>query len=340
MSARLRTVVPALTLLIGTLGGVRADEWTPLPQQVLAGWRCTTAPGEQWTAWRGLPGDGAQWQPVAVGTPAPYPLEVEPADQHRWPFVWTPEDVPPGKAVYFRRNFQMPGQAPMARLRVCAYGSLALYLNGERLLHADEEGKLFEVDVTDKVVTGANQLAAAVIRGGKNYGLLVMGEAEFLATDQTWHTTKELGKEDQYNRALQRPGRTPVSVPAWAMPGTALRWDPVEPGLSLEWEGVSYPTMQPVGGMPEYSTAYFRGSLNIDGLPVSGVLQILGDDGYEVYVNGHVVAVEKRADKAYMPAVVDITDYLTCGDNLIAAKVTNDWGPGRIHLQPTIIMQF
>ncbi len=338
---RLRTVGFALLLGFWALAYVNAAEWQRMPYNR---WECTIKPGERWVS--GGKGDGSEWEPVRIGTAAPYPEQVEPADQYRWGFMWSKEQVAVGEAVYFRRWIRVDaGEIKHATLRMCAYGSFVAYLNGQQLLRSDETGVLHEINITEFLKTGDNRFAIAVVRGEKNYGLLVMGETELTwpLQESAWRTADTLAghelkkRETPYTRSLRRSytpywTRMPL-IGNWA-------WTRTEPGLDLNWDDTTYPTIQPKGGMPEYSTAYFQLRISFHELPVSGVLQILGDDGYEVYVNGYVVAVEKRADKAYLPVVVDITDYLRCHGSTIAAKVTNDWGPGRVHIQPTVMVQF
>jgi len=231
-------------------------------------------------------------------------------------------------------------------LRMKYDDAVIAYLNGERLLRSDKTGVLHDIDIAEHLKTGDNWFAIAVTRGEKNYGLLVMGEAELVwpLQESRWEATDKLTDYDQKKRTTFLPTRSLKHsyTPRWTTMCTMgdWAWSRTEPGLKLTWDNITYPTIQPPGGMPEYSTAYFLLDLGIAGRALSGVLQILGDDSYEVYVNGHVVAVEQRADKAYLPTIVDITDYLLHGCNVIAAKVTNDWGPGRIHIQPTILMHF
>ena len=332
----------SLALAFLLLAPAHAAEWVTLSGGLRHFWRCTTTPGEHWTAWARLDSDGGNWRPVSLDTPAPYPGAMEPVDQYMWPFMWIEGDVPAGKAVYFRRPIEVvAGQIAHATLKICAYGSFVAHLNGKQLLRSDETGVLHEIDMTEHLHNGCNELAIAVTRGEKNYGLLVMGDVELLwpVHESPWQVTDELGSEEQAGHPP--PQHAALEGRAWTTNRVTTRWPMSEPGLELTWEDTSYPTVQPVGGMPEYSTAYFRLPFYLCGLLADGVLQILGDDSYQVYVNGHLVAVEKRADHAYLPVVVDISDYLLCGNtNVIAAKVTNDWGPGRVHIQPTMMVQF
>ncbi|MFO7946578.1 MAG: hypothetical protein R6V19_07180 [Armatimonadota bacterium] len=295
-------------------------KWQRVIHEDGSGWQVSVEPIEHWTSAEGA--ESPKWQPVRVGTPASYPESVEPADQYRWPFIWSQEPVEAKKAVYFRRTIHLDALVQSARVQVCAYGTeLVVYLNGEKLIETGEMGALHTIDLTERLKPGPNIIAAAVVRGEKNFGLLVMGEAEV-----QWPML-------QYSR---------VAVGHQMPPMESELWKPCEEGLALEWEGTSYPTIQPEGGMAEYSTAHFMMPLTTgEYLPFAAALRIAGDDSYEVKVNGKVAAVQKCASRSYMPVTVDISDYLSAGGhNIITARVTNDWGPGRIHLLPSAILLF
>ncbi len=358
MITRVSVVLLGLCMATVALAQMSRPVYERIPSGITEQWQWSTAPGEHWTEVGDIEQTG-EWRPVRIGTSAPYPNEIRPTDQYRWPFIWATEDVEAGKAVYFRRILHVDGQVKAATLRLCSYGDeTVVYLNGEQLLELDKPGTLTTVDITGRLRNGSNSLAVAAIRGARNFGLLVMGEAELTwpPTQLKWITTDKLDERESASvtrRAVDPQGEY---TPAWtvssaAMPiGSSLEsmyvaprgWRLAEPGLSLELRGTSYATVQPPGGMPEYSTAYFKASFSTGGAVTRTRLLILGDDGYEVYVNGCLVAVEKRVDRAYIPLRVDVTEYMHGGNqlNTIAAQVTNDWGPGRIHIQPTVTICF
>lgn len=345
----------ALPALVTLCIAITVTAWASEPpyQRLAPGtleqWSCTTTPPEHWIEPHHI-SDAGFWKPVSVGTAAPYPDEIEPWDQYRWPFIWAGEDVEPGKAVYFRRWFTLDGQVNAATLRFCSYGEKSVvYLNGEQIAELDQPGSLTTIDITNRVQSGANHLAVAVIRGAKSYGLLVMGEAELTWPPDRlqWLTKNSLERHEMVLEQAQVRDKAPVRAARWTITpflpnGADSGWQFTEPGLSLDWEGTSYPTVHPHGGMPEHSTAYFKTHFATYGAVTSAVLQVLGDDSYEVYVNGFPVAVEKRMGQAYIPCRVDVTEYVHEGNklNTIAARVTNDWGPGRIHIQPTVTICF
>ncbi|MCH8043447.1 MAG: HEAT repeat domain-containing protein [Planctomycetes bacterium] len=67
------------------------------------------------------------------------------------------------------------------------------------------------------------------------------------------------------------------------------------------------------------ATCYFRKVFEM-GTPEAGQIEITGDDGYELYVNGHAIGSGsnwKQLDS------YDITKYLQPGENVVAAKVPN-----------------
>ena len=69
-------------------------------------------------------------------------------------------------------------------------------------------------------------------------------------------------------------------------------------------------------------TAYFRKSLRLTGLPVSGQIQLLVDDSYNLFVNGEYIAqvVHKYAD-SLSARIHDFSNYLKAGGNTIAIEV-------------------
>lgn len=316
---RILLALVTLMLLALAVSPVSA-EWRRVIRDDGSGWQCAIEAIEDWA--RPQAAESLAWTPARVGTPGPYPEEVEPADQYRWPFIWSKEDVQAGKAVYFRRTLDLQATVNAARLQVCAWGqNLVVYFNGEKILESPDMGTLHTIDLTDHLKPGDNVIAAAVVRGEKNYGLLVMGEAEV-----AWPGT-------DYCLVAEGADRPSLGSDAWTM---------AEEALTLEYEGASYASVQPPGGMDEYSTAHFMLPFDVDGyMPLAAALRIVGDDSYEVKVNGQVVAVEKRVSRAYIPVTVDITDQIRVGGtNIITARVTNDWGPGRIHLLPTAMLLF
>jgi hypothetical protein len=318
----MRRIILALAActIMAAITAPASAEWRRVIRPDGSGWRCTTQAVEDWAMLEAA--DSEAWSPVRVGTPAPYPEDVEPADQYRWPFIWSKEDMEATKAVYFRRTVNFDANVTAARLGVCAWGeNLVVYLNGEKVLENPTMGQLHNIDLTDRLKPGANVIAAAVVRGEKNYGLLVMGEAEVQWPAKDYCLVSE---------SSQRPALG------------ADAWKSAEEALALDYEGTPYPAVQPPGGMAEYSTAHFMLPLSVDGsMPLAAALRIAGDDSYEVKVNGQVVAVEKRVSRAYVPVTVDVTKFIEAGGtNIITARVTNDWGPGRIHLRPTAMLLF
>ncbi|MFQ5770175.1 MAG: hypothetical protein ACE5HX_06545, partial [bacterium] len=67
---------------------------------------------------------------------------------------------------------------------------------------------------------------------------------------------------------------------------------------------------------------YFRKSFNIEGLPVSGILQLFLDDSYTVFLNGQLVEeFEYDSTSTLSTRTHTISDYLQSGKNVIAIKV-------------------
>jgi len=93
---------------------------------------------------------------------------------------------------------------------------------------------------------------------------------------------------------------------------------PLTPGA---WNGewIWYPEDAYTEG--QYSSRYFRQVVSLSELPKEAYLQITADDKYSLYVNG------EPAGEGWdwrRPQLVDITDYLHAGQNVIAIVVNND----------------
>ncbi len=75
---------------------------------------------------------------------------------------------------------------------------------------------------------------------------------------------------------------------------------------------------------PPVYQVYFSKPFEVPGLPVMAQIQIVADDGYQLYVNGEFIS-EARFDSAQTaPQVHDFTDFLVSGKNRIALFVHDD----------------
>jgi tetratricopeptide (TPR) repeat protein len=69
---------------------------------------------------------------------------------------------------------------------------------------------------------------------------------------------------------------------------------------------------------------YFRKSFDVEGLPVSGIVQLFLDDSFALYVNGEFVADYKFEDNSERAIhTFEISDYLTSGTNVLAVEATD-----------------
>jgi len=74
---------------------------------------------------------------------------------------------------------------------------------------------------------------------------------------------------------------------------------------------------------------YFRKNFTVAGLPVSGQIQLLADDSFNLFVNGEYVAeFAKPLNEQPAVQIKDLSNYLRTGDNTIALEVrdTDDSG--------------
>jgi hypothetical protein len=70
------------------------------------------------------------------------------------------------------------------------------------------------------------------------------------------------------------------------------------------------------------SVLYFRKNLTVAGLPVSGQIQLLADDSYNLFVNGEYIAeFNKPANEAPGTRIHDLSNFLRSGENTITLEV-------------------
>lgn len=89
---------------------------------------------------------------------------------------------------------------------------------------------------------------------------------------------------------------------------------------ALAEEEIDTEVLSAMTGRPD--RLYFRRSLDVDGLVVSGRLQILADDSYKLYVNNKLIArVEHREGEEVGLHVHDLSPHLVGGKNVLAVEV-------------------
>lgn len=300
-----------LTLLSPAVWG---QDFVRMPRALQARWQCSLTARAGWQQ----PGYSSRaWSRPAV-VPGRYPLSMEPASQALYSFVWHPRGASTGKPVYFRRMVTLTGQPVEATISACADDQFALSVNGVGVGASSAPHEFGSFDALKYFKHGANVVAveAKDVRP-TGYGLLVAPEIT-----QTW----PLQPCDWYcstnGRSHWRKAITDTAPPI------ALQ------GLK------PYKCITAPGGMKDFSTAYFRRTLALDGLPLEATAVVLADDSYELYVNGRLVTLEKRLERSYIPRKANLMPFLHPGQNTVVVKVTNDWGPGRMYCVPTVTMTF
>ncbi|MGH7595671.1 MAG: tetratricopeptide repeat protein [bacterium] len=74
---------------------------------------------------------------------------------------------------------------------------------------------------------------------------------------------------------------------------------------------------------------YFRKNITVAGLPVSGQIQLLADDSYNLFVNGEYIAeFNKPASEAPGTRIHDLANFLRSGENTIALEVRDQDNSG------------
>jgi len=310
----MRTIrfAPFLVLLFSP--AVWGQDLMRMSSDLQARWRCslTARPG-----WNDRGHDDRRWSKPVYDIPGRYPGWAEPEDQALHAFMWHPAGANTGRPVYFRRSLFLPGQVTQALVSVCADDQFMLYVNGRGMVQSQEAHSDSSLDIAPYLKPGDNVIAVqAKDIQPPAYGLLVA------------------------------PGITqvfPMAGGGWLYSADGRRWQAAAADTSppIHVEGMApFVCFSAPGGMKEFSTAYFRRTIRIDGLPLEAATVILGDDSYELTVNGKLVTMEKRLERAWMPRRVDLAPFLKPGANTLAVKVTNDWGPGRFYCVPTVTMTF
>jgi alpha-L-rhamnosidase len=78
---------------------------------------------------------------------------------------------------------------------------------------------------------------------------------------------------------------------------------------------------------------FFRRTLDLEGAPTSGNLDITCDDAYTLYVNGKEAA---HHASWYTMQSVDLRRYLTCGRNVLAVEARNLQGPAGLLVEGSV----
>ena len=302
----------AILVLLVLPAALYAQDFATMPASLQARWQCslTARPG-----WTGRDYATWCWQPVTT-VPGRFPLWMEPEDQALHSFMWHPDGAHTGQPVYFRRCVWLPGRIEQAIVHVCVDDRADLYVNGQGLGRALAAHEDAHFSATEELATGENVLAVqAQDTAPPGYGLLVVPEIT-----QRW----------------------PMDDGGWQCSLNGWRWQQAMADTApIKLEGLPpFACVSVPGGMKEFSTACFRRTLAIDGVPLQADAVILADDSYELRVNGTLVTLEKRLEKAYFPRKVNLAPYLHPGQNELTVKVTNDWGPGRMYCVPTVTMSF
>lgn len=316
----------AVLLLVVLTGGAVAATYETMPAELAAKWLSSPSASEGWNE-TGYDTDG--WVPVTYDLAVAYPNWMTPEQQAMHQFMWHPAGNNNGQTVYFRRQLWVGGHVTDAFFRVCADDQFRFFVNGRLVGGARESGATRSFAVGEDFRPGANMVAAEArdMMGG-GYGLLVMGEVTqewpFMTEEQAWRCDVSVGSgwiESDYDDAQWQHA-------------VADRAPAIEVG-NRRYQCFTTPE-----DLSDFASACFRRNLDLDGVPVSAQVTILGDDSYQLYVNGKLMALERRVDYAYRPACVDITSALHAGRNTLAVKITNTWGPARLYCLPVVKMAF
>ena len=98
------------------------------------------------------------------------------------------------------------------------------------------------------------------------------------------------------------------------------------------------------GSMYDYGIHHFRKKINLSSKPESFIINVSGDQRYQLFVNGKMACIgPSRGDASYWYfETVDIAPLLTIGENILAATVWHfgEWTPGaQISIHTGFIVQ-
>lgn len=313
-----------LVLVLGTGATVLAATLEPLPASLTGRWLTSLRVKAGWEA----PGyDTTGWVRAACDLPGAYPEWMTPTQQARYRFLWHPSGANRGKPVYFRRPLHVSGRVTTARFALCADDQFKFYVNGHLQGTQTVAHQTRDYEVAPLLRPGANLLAAeARDVQAPGYGLLVVGEVT-----QEWPFVRQQKSWRCATKATAGWNRPDYDDRKWAF-SVADR----APAIVVpEGTYACFTTPREIG---DFASAYFRRCLDLDGLPTAASITILGDDSYDLYVNGRRLALERRVDRAYRPARVDVTAALHPGRNVLAVKITNTWGPARLYCLPKVTL--
>jgi hypothetical protein len=261
------------------------------------------------------------------GTERAIPAGLQYAFQH----FWHPVNRQIGAKTFYRRRFTLPVQVSEASTFLTVDDSYTLFVNGVRLAAGRDDlvKRTREFPIPRLLHRGTNVVAIEAANLGASMGV------------RNW---TEVGLEFP-----TRPGPPSfwecarTAAPGWSLPDVpkGQRWKP--PVLLKADEAVR----TDIGSTPMWidrdfgpqEAVYFRMSVDLDGVPIGGDITISADNGYEVWVNGRLMA-QYRGEQPDVVAKVDIGGVLRPGRNVIGVKAMNFGGPASLTVLPKIRLAF
>ena len=154
---------------------------------------------------------------MAVGMPAPCVLALEPGPIPQW--IWSSRDHALGSPVELRRRFELRQLPRQASVWVLADDSATLLINGKEVLEATGTRQMREVDVTQFLQAGTNELRCRAINSGGTAGVALAltmqperGPRSVLVSDPRWVIKNDSGFDESV-RSLGLLGNLPWGNP-------------------------------------------------------------------------------------------------------------------------------
>ena len=164
----------------------------------------------------------------------------------------------------------------------------------------------------------------------KYAGLLGLQVAQLnVPTDETWltQTTHQAGWTGlNFNTADWQPAQKLGDGQNFTGYGANRLWllapDSAESGKSILTDSTQVDSANAAVPAKPSRLVFFRKNFTVAGLPVSGQIQLLADDSFNLFVNGEYVAEFIRPlNEPPAVQIKDLSNYLRTGDNTIALEV-------------------
>ena len=255
--------------------------------------------------------DPDDWQAKWVGAKQQPKPEIK-----KWPWgfwIWHPTEIGINTPVYYQKTFSLDKQVQKAVVKVTADNKFTLFINGQEIGSGKHWAKIYEFDITDKLVSGENKIAIqAANTAGDICGLIF---------------SAQITHNDGTESAVNTDG-------SWLCSTSSQDWQT----RKTNWQSVK--VLEPYGG-PEWGvleghytparSTMVRKSTHLDKKITRARVYVTGLGSYILYING-----QRIGNDLFTPGwtdypqkiqyqTYDITSALKKGENAFGALLGNMW---------------